>query len=142
MGIKHHIKLELHKSIFFSHKCYKNAWPQQDVLALRQAAKQAFDEYVKEHGKDSSLPRLKDLHAEYATVLERKKKTYAEYRKQKSEMQDYLMAQKIVEVMLEKDDREKERQQLQQEQNRKQRWKYGVEIWPMSHFFTPFFFYA
>ena len=25
MGIKHHIKLELHKSIFFSHKCYKNA---------------------------------------------------------------------------------------------------------------------
>ena len=31
------------------------------------------------------------------------------------------MAQKIVEVMLEKDDREKERQQLQQEQNGKQR---------------------
>lgn len=31
------------------------------------------------------------------------------------------MAQKIVEVMLEKDDREKERQQLQQDQNRKQR---------------------
>ena len=93
----------------------------RDVLALRQAAKQAFDEYVKEHGKDTPLPRLKDLHAEYAIVLERKKKTYAEYRKQKSEMQDYLMAQKIVEVMLEKDEREKERQQLQQEQNRKQR---------------------
>lgn len=31
------------------------------------------------------------------------------------------MAQKIVEVMLEKDAREQERQQLQQEQNRKQR---------------------
>lgn len=31
------------------------------------------------------------------------------------------MAQKIVEVMLEKDDREKERKQFQQEQNRKQR---------------------
>lgn len=91
------------------------------VLALRQAAKQAFDEYVKENGKDTPLPRLKDLHAEYATVLERKKKTYAEYRKQKSEMQDYLMAQKIVEVMLEKEDREKERERQQQEQNRKQR---------------------
>ena len=25
MGIKHPIKLELHKSIFFSCKCYKNA---------------------------------------------------------------------------------------------------------------------
>lgn len=33
----------------------------------------------------------------------------------------YLMAQKIVEVILQKDEREKERQQLQQEQNRKQR---------------------
>lgn len=31
------------------------------------------------------------------------------------------MAQKIIEVMLEKDDREKEWLQLQQEQNRKQR---------------------
>lgn len=76
---------------------------------------------VPEYGKDTPLPRLKDLHAEYATILERKKKTYADYRKQKSEMQDYLMAQKIVEVMLEKDDREKEQLQLQQEQNRKQR---------------------
>lgn len=36
-------------------------------------------------------------------------------------MQDYLMAQKIVEVMLEKDAREQERLQLQQELNRKQR---------------------
>ena len=76
---------------------------------------------MKEHGKDIPFPRLKDLHAEYATVLERKKKTYAEYRKQKSEIQNYIMAQKIVEVMLEKDDREKERQQPQREQNRKQR---------------------
>lgn len=80
-----------------------------------------FDEYVKENGKDTPLPRLKDLHAEYAMVLERKKKTYAAHRKQKSEMQDYLMAQKIVEVMLEKDGREKERERQQQEQNRKQR---------------------
>ena len=76
---------------------------------MRQAAKQAFDEYKKEQGEDTPLPKLKDLHAEYAMVLERKKKNYAEYRKQKSEMQDYLMAQKIVEVMLEKDKRDKER---------------------------------
>ena len=46
----------------------------RDVLALRQAAKKAFDEYVKEHGKDTPLPRLKDLHAEYAQILERKRK--------------------------------------------------------------------
>jgi len=102
----------------YSRKYYE---AHRDVLALRQAAKQAFDEYVKENGKDTPLPRLKDLHAEYAMVLERKKKTYAAYRKQRSEMQDYLMAQKIVEVMLEKDDREKERERQQQEQNRIQR---------------------
>ena len=36
-------------------------------------------------------------------------------------MQDYLMAQKIVEIMLDKDDRDKERERQQQEQNRKQR---------------------
>ena len=101
----------------YSRKYYEE---HRDVLALRQAAKQVFDEYKKEHGKDTPLPKLKDLHAEYATVLERKKKNYAEYRKRKSEMQDYLMAQKIVEVMLEKDDREKERER-QQEQNHKQR---------------------
>ena len=102
----------------YSRKYYE---AHRDVLALRQAAKQAFDECVKENGKDIPLPRLKDLHAEYATVLERKKKTYAEYRKQKSEMQDYLMAQKIVEVMMDKDDRDKERERQQQEQKRKQR---------------------
>ena len=55
----------------YSRKYYE---AHRDVLALRQAAKQAFDEYVKENGKDTPLPRLKDLHAEYATVLERKRK--------------------------------------------------------------------
>lgn len=51
----------------YSRKYYEE---HRDVLALRQAAKHAFDEYKKEHGKDAPLPKLKDLHAEYATVLE------------------------------------------------------------------------
>lgn len=102
----------------YSRKYYE---AHRDVLVLRQAAKQAFDEYKKEQGEDTSLPKLKNLHAECAMVLERKKKNYAEYRKQKSEMQDYLMAQKIVEVMLEKDKRDKERERQQQEQNSNQR---------------------
>lgn len=53
----------------YSRKYYE---AHRDVLVLRQAAKQAFDEYVKEHRKDTPLPRLKDLYEEYATVLERK----------------------------------------------------------------------
>lgn len=50
----------------YSRKYYE---AHRDVLALRQAAKQAFDEYVKENGKDTRLPRLKDLHTEYSMVL-------------------------------------------------------------------------
>lgn len=37
----------------YSRKYYEE---HRDVLALRQAAKKAFDEYVKEHGKDTPLP--------------------------------------------------------------------------------------
>lgn len=60
------------------------------------AAKKAFDAYKKENGSDKKLPRISELNAEYAMLLERKKSSYAEYRKAKSEMQDWLVAQKIV----------------------------------------------
>ena len=35
--------------------------------------------------------RISELNAEYAMLLERKKSSYAEYRKTKSEMQDWLV---------------------------------------------------
>ena len=50
------------------------------------AAKKAFDAYKKENGSDKKLPRISELNAEYAMFLERKKSSYAEYRKTKSEM--------------------------------------------------------
>ena len=50
----------------------------RDTLALRSAAKKAFDAYKKENGSDKKLPRISELNAEYAMLLERKKSSYAE----------------------------------------------------------------
>ena len=67
----------------------------RQALTLHKAAKEAFNER-----NLKKLPRIRDLNAEYAQLLEHKKKNYAEYRQQKAQMQDWLMAQKIVSVML------------------------------------------
>lgn len=88
----------------------------REVLTLRRAAKQAFDAYKKEHGNDAPIPRVKDLNAEYALVLERKKKTYSEYRKTRSEMQDWLVAQRIVQTIIGEADIQKEHEKEQQQQ--------------------------
>ena len=55
----------------------------RDTLALRSAAKKAFDACKKENGSDKKLPHISELNAEYAMLLERKKSSYAEYRKNK-----------------------------------------------------------
>ena len=81
-------------------------------LTLHKAAKEAFNER-----NLKKLPRIRDLNAEYAQLLERKKKNYAEYRQQKAQMQDWLMAQKIVSVML--DDKEQEQTEIHQQEERK-----------------------
>ena len=81
-------------------------------LTLHKAAKEAFNER-----NLKKLPRIRDLNAEYAQLLERKKKNYAEYRQQKAQMQDWLMAQKIVSVML--DDKEQEQTEIHRQEERK-----------------------
>lgn len=70
----------------------------RQALTLHKAAKEAFNER-----NLKKLPRIRDLNAEYAQLLERKKKNYAEYRQQKAQMQDWLTAQKIVSVILGQD---------------------------------------
>ena len=95
----------------------------RDALALRSAAKKAFDAYKKENGFDTKLPRIRELNTEYAMLLERKKSSYAEYRKTKSEMQDWLVAQKIVQEILKEDDQKKEQlheQEVRQEEENRQ----------------------
>ncbi len=95
----------------------------RDMLALRSAAKKAFDAYKKENGSDKKLPRISELNAEYAMLLERKKSSYAEYRKTKSKMQDWLVAQKIVQEILKEDEQKKEQlheQEVRQEEENRQ----------------------
>ncbi len=87
----------------------------------------AFDAYKKENGSDKKLPRISELNAEYAMLLERKKSSYAEYRETKSEMQDWLVAQKIVQEILKEDEQKIEQlheQEVRQEEENRQssRW--------------------
>ena len=59
----------------------------REEITLHKAAKEAFSNLP-----DKKIPRVKELNAEYAEVLEKKKSAYAEYRQAKKDMQDYVMA--------------------------------------------------
>ncbi len=83
----------------------------------------AFDAYKKENGSDKKLPRISELNTEYSMLLERKKSSYAEYRETKSEMQDWLVAQKIVQEILKEDEQKIEQlheQEVRQEEENRQ----------------------
>ena len=81
-----------------------------DIL-LHKAAKQAFDDLgIKK------LPTVKSLQAEYAQLLEGKKKDYAEYRRSREEMRELLAAKANVDRLMgygeeRQNDREKEQGQ-------------------------------
>ena len=78
---------------------------EQEIL-LHQAAKNAFDEMgVKKP------PKVKDLQAEYAKLLEEKKKTYAEYRRSREEMRELLTAKANVDRLLKMDEEQKKEQE-------------------------------
>ena len=78
----------------------------EEEILLHQAAKNAFDEMgVKK------LPKVKDLQAEYAKLLEEKKKTYAEYRHSREEMRELLTAKANVERLLKMDEEQKKEQE-------------------------------
>ena len=67
----------------------------EEEILLHQAAKNAFDDMgVKK------LPKVKELQAEYAKLLEEKKKTYAEYRRSREEMRELLAAKANVDRLL------------------------------------------
>ena len=124
---KHLINYAKTKDVFAAYKAsgYNREFYEthRDSLALRSAAKKAFDAYKKENGSDKKLPRISELNAEYAMLLERKKSSYAEYRKTKSEMQDWLVAQKIVQEILKEDEQKKEQlheQEVRQEEENRQ----------------------
>ena len=77
---------EIHRQCYPCEMCIRDS---------HQAAKNAFDEMgVKK------LPKVKDLQAEYAKLLEENKKTYAEYRRSREEMRELLTAKANVDRLL------------------------------------------
>ena len=62
-------------------------------ITLHKAAKSAFDEAGLQ-----KLPKVKELDAESAELLTKKKSAYPDYRKAKEEMQELLRAKRNVEL--------------------------------------------
>ena len=58
---------------------------------------------------DKKIPKVKELNAEYAEVLAKKKSAYAEYRQAKKEMQDYVTAKHNTDAFLRAQENEQER---------------------------------
>ena len=64
----------------------------REGITLHKAAKAAFDEAGLQ-----KLPKVKELDAEFAELLTKKKAAYPDYRKARNEMQELVRAQKNVE---------------------------------------------
>ena len=64
----------------------------REKITLHKAAKAAFDEAGLQ-----KLPKVKELDAEFAELLTKKKASYPDYRKARNEMQELVRAQKNVE---------------------------------------------
>ena len=70
----------------------------REKITLHKAAKAAFDEAgLQKLPKLPKLPKVKELDAEFAELLTKKKASYPDYRKARNEMQELVRAQKNVE---------------------------------------------
>ena len=72
----------------YSKKFLETHW---EAIELHRAAKAAFDEAGLQ-----KLPKVKELDAEFAELLTKKKAAYPDYRKARNEMQELVRAQKNV----------------------------------------------
>jgi hypothetical protein len=70
---------------------------ESDII-LHQAAKRFFDEHG--FGKGNKIPTVASLRAEYAPLLEEKKRAYAEYQQARDEMKGLLIAKSNVDRLL------------------------------------------
>ena len=70
----------------------------REEITLHKAAKAAFDEAGLQ-----KLPKVKELDAEFAELLTKKKAAYPDYRKARDEMQQLMKAQKNVEFFFAED---------------------------------------
>lgn len=84
----------------------------REEITIHKAAKQAFDEL-----ELKKFPRVRELNEEYYELMAEKKKMSAEYYKTRNSMQEYLKAQKNVEMFLNIEQKQDEKQK-EQEQGR------------------------
>ena len=70
----------------------------REEITLHKAAKAAFDKAGLQ-----KLPKVKELDAEFAELLTKKKAAYPDYRKARDEMQELMKAQKNVELFFAED---------------------------------------
>ena len=86
----------------------------REEITIHKAAKKAFDELGVKR-----IPRVKDLNAEYAKLMAEKKQTFAEYRKARDEVKEYLIVRENIASLYEAERKENEAdRKRQQEQER------------------------
>ena len=86
----------------------------REEITIHKAAKKAFDELGMKR-----IPRVKDLNAEYARLMVEKKQTFAEYRKVRDEVKEYLIVQENIASLYDAEKKENEAdRKRQQEQER------------------------
>ena len=81
----------------------------ESEILLHQAAKKAFDELGLK-----KLPTVKSLRSEYAELLAKKKKMYAEYRKARDDMRELFIHKANVDILLGREDRSAQRDHEQE----------------------------
>ena len=73
----------------------------REELTLHKAAKEAFDELGV-----STIPKVKELNAEYNKLMTEKKQAYAEYREVRDEAQEMIIAEKNIASLYETEAKE------------------------------------
>ena len=81
----------------------------REEITLHKAAKEAFKQL------GGPIPKVKDLNAEYAELLAKKKKAYSEYKACKQEMKDLVEAKRNIDLFQQME------QEMQHPQKRKDR---------------------
>ena len=86
----------------------------REEITIHKAAKKAFDELGVKR-----IPKVKDLNADYARLMAEKKQTFAEYRKARDEVKEYLIVRENISSLYEAERKENEAdRKRQQEQER------------------------
>lgn len=87
----------------------------REEILIHKAAKDHFQEYTSTTGE--KIPRVKELNVRYQKLLTDKKKVYEDYRKAKTEMQDYQIAKYNVDRIYadEQNNKQKENEKKKEE---------------------------